>query len=774
MSSNVSGSSRSLHRSHGCPRWRFVATLLAGTCLSIATSGAQPSSDPRDAAAGHADEPIWSVDPGAPGPDIPPVGHSLFDSLLARSARANAAAGVPFPFRLLLSRLADTRSRDASGQSSLRAVLIPLGRSLQRNAAAPAYFESPRLVVAVDAAPRATAEGSPLQLRDRLYLGYQPRANVIEVISYNEAMGRFEFQVVSDYRADGSGRVGYARRAVCMACHQNGGPIFSRGVWSETNANPRVAAALRSAQERFEGIEVERGVDVPAAIDASVRRANRLAAYQWLWRNGCAAQDASEPAVRCRAQAAIAALQYRLSGGQSYDETAPAFRDSVVGAMAALTKTQRGAGLALPDPGIANRDPLQELASNAPLDTDYRSAANVTAEYDPLSPRPPLEMWSWTEPGLLARRLVAGLSEFLSDSDARRLDADLLRGALAHKASRRHSGFDCDIGTAQLTRTRRRVAFVCVAPVAPLQPSGRLEGSLVADESRIESGSIDHMTFAEAGAGAGVLRNIAIVGGSIGTAHSHVVATFRIARDGMHVRRGDGNAVEGIRLEWYATAPRADVNPGRPRGARGGAVVTIVEDFAPVLAAVGALERDTLKGTSDALSAQPFRRASILLALGRAGFSPGQWCCLDDGTIPVPATAETMPVALGKATPRSDFEIAFHRHCALCHRSSEPVPPNFLAGTQQQVLSNLAHCAQRLYVRLAMWDHPAEGRAKTPMPPFTALRGAGISESEWQASSDLAAMRGHVAKILQQEQGRFESPAALLRTNYEHLRTCLP
>jgi len=717
-------------------------------------------------------EATWSVEPGFPGPDLPPVGHSSFDFLLARNARANVSAAVPFPFAALLSEIDATPARDASRRSTIRAVLVPLGRSLQRNAAAPAYFESPRIVVAVEAEPRDTAEAPVLALRDRLYLGYQPRANVIEVISYNEPAGRFEFQVVSDYRAGGSPKVAYARRAVCMACHQNGGPIFSRGVWSETNANPRVAALLRSAHDRFEGIEVERGVDIPAAIDASVRRANRLSGYQWLWRNGCAALGAGRPEVACRAQAVIAALQYRLSGEQSYDEAAPAFRDHVKAAMATLASVQRGRGLALPDPGLPNRDPLQRQAAHLHSDADYRSAANVTAEYDPLSPRLPLETWSWEEPDLLSRRLVAGLAEFFTDSDSRRLDALLYRAAIAHKAPRRQSTFGCNVAERKLERARRRVAFACVASIGSSQPLSRLEGSLVATGSRIESGNIERMAFTEADAGIGGLRNIAIVDGSIARAGARVAATFRIARDGMHVRRGDGNVVDSIRLDWDIPEANAPVHPAKPRG---GAVVTSVEDFAPVLDAVLALERDTLDGQSDALSARPFRRASILAALDRRlGLKARRWCCLDDSAAAVTVAGETAPVAMEDGAAPADFELAFHRHCALCHRSSEPAPPNFLAGTQQQVRSNLAHCAERLYVRLAMWDHPAEGRAKTPMPPFTALRGAGISESEWQGSVDLAAMRGHVLKILQQEQGKFESPEALLRTNYEHLRTCLP
>jgi hypothetical protein len=67
---------------------------------------------------------------------------------------------------------------------------------------------------------------------------------VLEVISYNEAAGRFEFQLVKDYRAGGRPQVFYANRNICYACHQNGAPIFSRALWDETNANPAIAARL--------------------------------------------------------------------------------------------------------------------------------------------------------------------------------------------------------------------------------------------------------------------------------------------------------------------------------------------------------------------------------------------------------------------------------------------------------------------------------------------------------------------------------------------------
>ena len=179
--------------------------------------------------AADATAPRWVLDPAVPGPDLPAEGRSLFDLM--------AADGVPFPFEALVRKL-ERQAGCKTGQC-VSSVLIPLGRSLQRASAAPDFFASPRVVVAV------TGEGlGPMFAKDRLYLGYQERANLIEVISYNEAAGRFEFQLVRNYSAGGTPELVYASRAVCTACHQNHAPIFSRQVWDETNANPRIAAAL--------------------------------------------------------------------------------------------------------------------------------------------------------------------------------------------------------------------------------------------------------------------------------------------------------------------------------------------------------------------------------------------------------------------------------------------------------------------------------------------------------------------------------------------------
>lgn len=358
----------------------WLGALIVGVCAIPVAAAATPG------------QPAWAADPAAPGPSLPPVGRSLFDFV--------AADGVPYPFEALVRKI--EASAGCAPGTCVKAVLIPLGRSLQRTAAAPDFFAFPRVVVAV------TGEGAgPMFARDRLYLGYQEKANLVEVISYNEAAARFEFQLVRDYRAGATPRIVYAAREVCMACHQNHAPIFSRAVWDETNANPRVAARLSATQKPFYGIPVHRGVDIPNAIDDATERANLIAVTQRLWREAC---DAG-----CRAAALTAALQYRLSGERAFE--APSLAEALARGFAARWP----AGLAIPNPDLPNRDPLAFVSGASGV-----AQSHVAASLEPLAPRGPLDVWTAADP-LLARRFVMGLSELVADADVRELDAALAR-----------------------------------------------------------------------------------------------------------------------------------------------------------------------------------------------------------------------------------------------------------------------------------------------------------------------------------------------------------
>src|SRR5947209_2640382 len=365
-------------------------------------------------AAGPAPPPPWAVDPEDPGEDLPPAGRSLFDFLVTVPRGGERVYDVPFPFAALVSRIEQELGGKAAPQPFER-VLIPLGRSLQRNAAAPYFFRAPRAVLAVtEDSSRPARPGMPL-LKDRLYLGYQETAAILEVISYNETAGRFEFQLVRDYRPGGQPRVLYAARALCTACHQNAAPIFARQLWDETNANPRVAGLLRDEKRDFYGFPVDLGPDAPYAVQAAADRANRFALDQRLWSEGCEAVRGQAP--QCRAALFTAALQYRLSSRFDENRLTP---------FAPAIQERFPRGLAVPDPDLPNRDPFAGAVSGprqasvpgslTPEQTTLLGGvvlhSAIPAVFEPLSPRPPLETWS-LDGGF--ERLVSGLASFLAE-----------------------------------------------------------------------------------------------------------------------------------------------------------------------------------------------------------------------------------------------------------------------------------------------------------------------------------------------------------------------
>jgi mono/diheme cytochrome c family protein len=743
-----------------------IIACAFGPCpTSAAQSEARPGRD-------------WAVDPTSPGENLPPVGRSLFDHLFTRSEGSRKVYDVPFPFSAVLKKLESEVQPASSGASPIKTVLIPLGRSLQRTAAAPQFFAFPRVVVTVDTEPRTSATSAGMLLKDRIYLGYQEKAEVIEVISYNEAAGRFEFQVVKDYRAGGIPKVFYANRTICTACHQNAAPIFPRQVWDETNANRPIAAALLKERRSFYGIEPDRGVDIPYALDNATDRANLFSAYQLLWRDGCEVVATGERAARCRAALFVAALQYRLSGGQQFDASAARMREGVVPILTWNAREYWPGGLRLPNPDLPNRDPLVVLAqtgrgvpTTAPAET-YRMAnnVNVPAAFDPLQPRPPIDAWQIRD-GATLSRLVAGLAEFITDSDARTLSAQLSSESHRAQVASVYES-DCELARSPRSATSYRLDFKCSTASAAAR-SAKLEGRLYVEGPSRVNGSIDRLVLADTAQAPSDSRDLDVRARAIVSRGAQRETTLQLARNGALARRGDGNRVESVQLGWEEGAASVKENGAL----RGRAVVTVVNDFDPVIAAVERMVGDTIAGKIDAFSGNPFRRAALMPPLlGELRAKPLAWCCVSDTGMPTPvmdvqtttvnakAEADAKPVALQP----------FFRYCATCHQTNERTPPNFLQGSANAVTSNIAHCAERLYVRLSMWQIAPEQRPKTPMPPQYALYGFHSSPQAWRDSAELAALRTYVERALQAEKGKAPRPEELLARGYENLRACLP
>ena len=312
---------------------------------------------------------------------------SAFDRLYPASGDAIELA---YPFGELLADLSHK-----SGAAEIQTGFVPLGRSLHRYAADPGYFSSPRLIAGV------TGEGSSgIALKDRFYLGYQPASGAIEIISYDEALGRFVFEEVADYGPGKPGRLRQVEDAECAGCHQAKGPIFAAAPWSESNANPAVVAKLGKS---YQGVSVKRDFDGIDLFDRSTRRANRLTAAAMLWQEGCASRP-------CRAALLGEALRFKLAP-QGYGVENTSFLPDLA--------ARWPQGLALANSKIPDRDPVAMLAGAA----EPSNVIEAAGVFNPETPRAPLVLWT---PGQdSAAGAVRLMAELLPPMELRPLDRTL-------------------------------------------------------------------------------------------------------------------------------------------------------------------------------------------------------------------------------------------------------------------------------------------------------------------------------------------------------------
>ena len=808
----------------------FLGTaLMAGAMVAVVAglpAGQLPAppipGTPPAATAG-----AWAVDPGHPGPNLPPMGRSLFDQLIEELStggnclpREDAApvgvtfsCRVPFPFAALVRRLEEWLGADPQSDAPLRRLLIPFSRSLQRNAASPEFWKYPRAVLAVDSerAPEPALVARPL-LKDRLFLAYQEKAGVLEVISYNEEAGRFEFQVVRNYRGGAAPQLFYAQRALCTACHQNAAPIFPRQLWDETNVNPRIALELHRQGRGFYDFPIEPGVDVALAFQAAADRANLLAVYQLLWRQGCG-QIGSVRGRSCRATLATAVLQQGLTGGQRFDATTPAFRRRLAEPFTAAWHARWPQGLAIPDPDLPNRDPmaapprvLQQVSiprrltsSDAELLADVVRRSAVPPRLEPLAPRPAFAIWS-PDAGTI-ERLVAGLAGFLPNGDVMALDRRLFELGSEAQQPRRRWAATCRF---ELRRTLDgnavdRVEFACgdMAPgnehvagsaraavaIAPRDepdpadergPAGRLAiaGRIFLADREIAGGKVERIIFD----GREELADLAIAGGGLREHGGRWKIRLRLAEraSGLHARRAGGDAIEELMLTLPtppAVAPAQAAAGGGP-DIGGRAELCLLADFSHAERAIAELFAAAGAGARDVFEDAPFRRAAFVEALfARLGI---------DLPVTRPVAGERVPASRETAAKAmrpgvgSPVLRSFLRYCSSCHRTADTSPPNFLQGRSDQIEANLAHCAERLFFRLSMWQLDDAHRAKTPMPPVLALGGLAVDPATWPLHPDLLLLTAYAGELLRRENGALPRVDKLAARGYESLRSCLP
>ncbi len=113
------------------------------------------------------------------------------------------------------------------------------------------------------------------------------------------------------------------------------------------------------------------------------------------------------------------------------------------------------------------------------------------------------------------------------------------------------------------------------------------------------------------------------------------------------------------------------------------------------------------------------------------------------------------------------------RYCGACHHGADGFPPNFLHGSPAEVEANFAQCADRILVRLGMWDIAGPEQLEAPMPPAMHLLHHRVSLDQWKSHPDLQALRKEAVAAIQRKRGAAFTPENLLRQDYDTLPVCL-
>ncbi len=194
-------------------------------------------------------------------------------------------------------------------------------------------------------------------------------------------------------------------------------------------------------------------------------------------------------------------------------------------------------------------------------------------------------------------------------------------------------------------------------------------------------------------------------------------------------------------------------------------------DFQPVTATVEQL-------AGNATSESPFfddRFDGIKISgwlLGKLGILSDPSCC-EARAAPEPhldVDAGSTEAALSLELEHRGSLRTFSRYCGACHGSDTTYPPGFLYGDGEAVLSALRNCAERIYLRLSMWDLAAADQVVPPMPPAQGLSLVRTTADEWRRGESLERLTTYVEELIVEEGG---DPEALLANPYHATRACL-
>lgn len=695
---------------------------------------------------------------------LPQTGSSLFDKIFSQSTGTGVRTyQIPYPFQKVLDRL-----REVSGVEP-QVVLMPMGRSLQRNAAIKGlsevknldpYYRYPRVVLGFDRESINPPNHLTVNVKGRLYLGLHERAQVIEAISYNDEAGRFEYQVVRDY-GSGKPQVVYANRQVCLQCHQNQTPIFPADDWRETNANPAMQENIlrvmrtnfpevpctgkmepycyRQVDDRtlhfYLGVPVEVDRSAPSGLDGQTKVGNYFHALHKMWQRICSD-------LECRRDLLKQIFLLKLAGPEALQNNpvVSEFNRKLQKAW----EIQFPWGMLIPDSEIRARDPLVNLKDRGREDIDVLNGkgskvksileqvlqnGNIPGEFEPLIPRAPSDTWNsaLTSDGMLSR-LVDGYAEFFTESDAQIIDELLIKAGAGSPRE--------DLSSAckwkRLSGVRFKGTLICHAQNGRgLEFSAYLEAADTSSRISGESKNLD------------VYSSQPPCGGQTRQSCPQDLRLELVARPdqsfelsfrsytGHSLRFFDGRRLSSVALPALQAGEEKSVTLD----------FALVKDSAKLEEALNrAFEAGAFKKFVDGPALN--RMAVMTMVMGFLGQPNMELEILSRETKSMQRSTEAFDDELGELSLiPSERAVALSNHnCGACHYNREGAPPAYLGGPQmtlssQQKCEMLAICTARMLYRLKMWDCvESDYRVKnTPMPPVGYMRAPNRNLEIWKA-----------------------------------------
>lgn len=738
-------------------------------------------------------QPTWVIDPTNPGEDSPPVGRSLFDHLVSRHQGESKSYDIPYPFSALLRSIEKTAvTRTSSPRFTV--LVIPFGRSLHRYAAQPDFLQFPRILATVDTdatVARETRETTdsvsasaplPFYLKDRLFLAFQEKAAMIEVISYNEAAGRFEFQIVRNYRPDTTPQVIYANRKVCTVCHQHHAPIFPEPLWHETNAHPTIHALLQATRQDLSSLV--HGVDIAAAFDAATDRANEILVPQKLWQEGCETPALPQQSIECRANLLILALQQGLSGKSPLLDPTPSPKNDIFPSLLQTWQAQWPHGLWLPNPNIPNRSLADVLAFIAPNASDaYFSPKpdvglpRIHPLLDPVIPRPPLGTLTFMPQDLSPWiQILTSLSNLFSQADMQALDRQLVSVARHQQIPAMPLHSRCNTTIRSESESVVELKLEC-SPSSefPVEPgsSFSLKGRLRFQHGQFHHGTVHRLRLDNHEEHAHLSIREAVF--QKDDASDLLTLLLTQSPSGLHARTHGGNLIQSLVLDRPPPLSQPGLSPETL--VVSDATLNIVPDFPLVQEAVKTMINETVHGHTEALGYAPFRRMKLVQSLLHHLDPPAQIeCCEMPPDLP-PVVLDAHPssrkIFARTNTSQAPLQL-LDRFCGDCHHGVDPAPPNFLHGSVAQVNTNLAQCAERMHVRLGMWNVAPAERGISPMPPPTALPRLTPMPGHWSQQEEFRLLSEFVQELIAMKGDSPAFDAHLTPHDYAALPECLP